>query len=272
MTFISAQSASVKIAFTKMHGLGNDFIVLDNRSNMITLTEVMIRHICDRHLGIGCDQLVLLSNPTLEGASVRVQFFNPDGSEAGACGNASRCVAKFIGHNPVIETQNGLLPTFKEGELYRVVMGVPKLAWQDIPLSHEADTAHLPLYDGAACSMGNPHLTLFRPVKEAALLGPELEHHALFPQRANIGFAEILSPTHMRLRVWERGAGLTLACGSGACAAVVNAARRNLVKRKCTVTMEKGDLQIIWEENGPVHMIGPAETVFTGQILMDQAV
>lgn len=249
-----------------MHGLGNDFVVLDNRDNTLSLTKDLIRALCDRHTGIGCDQLVLLSPPTRVGADVRAQFFNPDGSEAGACGNASRCIARLIGNSPVLQTQNGLLPSFQEGSLYRVIMGVPKLDWQEIPLARACDTAHMPLYDGAACSMGNPHLTLFRSIEDASTLGPELERDPLFPERANIGFAEILSPDHMRLRVWERGAGLTLACGSGACATVVNAVRRGLVKRECTVTMEKGDLTIFWEENGPVHMTGPAALSFTGQI------
>lgn len=256
----------MSLNFTKMHGLGNDFVVLDTRNASIALDDTLIRSLCDRHTGIGCDQLVLLSRPTLAGADVRVQFFNPDGSEAGACGNASRCIARLINDNPVLQTRNGLLPTFQEGTLYRVIMGVPKLDWQEIPLSRPCDTTHMPLYDGAACSMGNPHLTLFRSIEEAATLGPELERDPLFPERANIGFAEILSPTHMRLRVWERGAGLTLACGSGACAAVVNAVRRGLVERRCIVTMEKGDLTIFWEENGPVHMTGPAALSFTGQI------
>lgn len=255
----------MSINFTKMHGLGNDFVVIDNRDASLSLTSAMIRALCDRHKGIGCDQLVLLSLPDLPGADIHAQFFNPDGSEAGACGNASRCIAKYIGNNPVLQTKNGLLPTFREGDLYRVVMGVPKLDWQDIPLSYSCDTACVPLYEGAACSMGNPHLTLFRSIEDASVLGPKLEHDPLFPERANIGFAEIISRTHIRLRVWERGAGLTLACGSGACAAVVNAVRRGLVERQCTVTMEEGDLTIFWEENGPVHMTGPATLSFTGQ-------
>ncbi len=256
----------MSVSFTKMHGLGNDFIILDGRTTPLSLSATLINRLCDRRMGIGCDQLVTLSAPTRDGADVLVRFFNPDGSEAGACGNASRCVASLLGGSPTLQTQNGLLPTSQKDGLISVLMGTPRLDWQDIPLAHDCDTAHLPLHDGAACSMGNPHLTLFLSIEDAALLGPELETDPLFPERANIGFAEILSPTHIRLRVWERGAGLTLACGSGACAAVVNAARRGLVERTCRVTMECGSLTITWQDNGSVLMTGPAQTVFTGTL------
>ncbi|POS61771.1 diaminopimelate epimerase [Parasaccharibacter apium] len=254
------------VSFTKMHGLGNDFVILDGRTTPLSPSTTLISHLCDRRTGIGCDQLVTLSAPTRDGADVRVRFFNPDGSEAGACGNASRCVAALLGGSPTLQTQNGLLPTSQKNGLISVLMGTPHLDWQTIPLARECDTARLPLHDGAACSMGNPHLTLFRSIEDAAALGPVLETDPLFPERANIGFAEILSPTHIRLRVWERGAGLTLACGSGACAAVVNAARRGLVERTCRVTMECGSLTITWQDDGSVLMTGPAQTVFTGTL------
>lgn len=252
------------IAFTKMHGLGNDFIVIDGRENMPALDEATIRRLCDRRFGIGCDQLVLLSAPTLAGADVGVRFFNPDGSEAGACGNASRCVAWLVGNAPTLQTPAGLLPTQQNGSLITVNMGKPRFESGDIPLSHACDTLHLPLQDAAACSMGNPHATVFGDITRAETLGPAMETDPLFPERANIGFAEIISRSHMRLRVWERGAGLTLACGSGACAAVVNAVRRGLTERSCTVTMDGGDLHITWLENGDVLMAGPAMTVFYG--------
>lgn len=256
----------MSVSFTKMHGLGNDFIILDGRTAPLTLSSALITQLCNRRTGIGCDQLVTLTPPTRKEADVLVRFFNPDGSEAGACGNASRCVASLLGNEPVLQTQNGLLPTYKQGDLISVLMGAPKLNWQDVPLAHACDTAHLPLYDAAACSMGNPHATLFRPIEDAATLGSTLECDPLFPERANIGFADILSRSHIRLRVWERGAGLTLACGSGACAAVVNAARRGLVERTCTVTMECGDLTITWQDDDNVLMTGPAQHVFTGKL------
>ncbi|AQS92194.1 diaminopimelate epimerase [Gluconobacter albidus] len=257
----------MSLSFTKMHGLGNDFVVIDARQNDPALDTATIRHLCDRRFGIGCDQLVLLTLPTLTGADVHVRFFNPDGSEAGACGNASRCVVKFVGGAPTLQTAAGLLPTARDGDLVTVDMGLPHLDWQDVPLSQACDTLHLPLptpLDAAACSMGNPHATIFGDASRAEALGAGLEQNALFPERANIGFAQMLSPTHMRLRVWERGAGLTLACGSGACAAVVNAVRRGLTERTCTVTMDGGDLHITWRADGHVLMTGPAVTVFHG--------
>ncbi|GBR72044.1 diaminopimelate epimerase [Gluconobacter kanchanaburiensis] len=255
----------MSLSFTKMHGLGNDFVVIDARDTDPALNAETIRGLCDRRFGIGCDQLVLLSAPTLEGADVRVRFFNPDGSEAGACGNASRCVVAFVGGTPTLQTAAGLLPTARNDALVTVDMGLPGLGWQDVPLARPCDTLTLPMHeDAAACSMGNPHATLFGDAARAETLGPDLECDPLFPERANIGFAQILSPTHMRLRVWERGAGLTLACGSGACAAVVNAVRRSLTERTCTVTMDGGDLQITWRQDGHVLMTGPAVTVFHG--------
>lgn len=303
----------MSFAFTKMHGLGNDFVIIDTRGNPTfknaglhpadltpsEITPAEITRLCDRRLGIGCDQLVTLAAPTRPGADVLVRFFNPDGSEAGACGNASRCVAALLGGTPTLQTAHGLLPAVclesppkeaasladhpeRQSALVRVRMGAPKLDWRDVPLAAPCDTLHVPIeatgrkFDAAACSMGNPHATLFGGpgfIEEAARIGAALENTPVFPERANIGFAEILSPRHMRLRVWERGAGLTLACGSGACAAVVNAVRRGLVDRRCTVTMELGDLEIVWQEeggagnghsNGPVDMTGPAQKVFTG--------
>lgn len=255
-----------KMPFTKMHGIGNDFVVLDLRETGTVPDETLIRRLCDRHFGVGCDQLVTITPPTLEGATAHVRFFNPDGSESGACGNASRCVAKYLGGDPVLQTGAGLLPTGREGDLFTVDMGPPRLDWRDVPLARACDTLHLPLAeDAAACSMGNPHATLFGDVTRAQALGPALECNPLFPERANIGFASLSDRTHMRLRVWERGAGLTLACGSGACAAVVNAARRGLAERRCTVTMDGGDLRITWREtDGHVLMTGPAVTVFEG--------
>ena len=263
------------IPFSKMHGLGNDFVVVDERVERHGLTPARIAALADRHRGIGCDQFVVLRPACREGADVFVRFFNADGSESGACGNASRCVADLLWRGEgrrqsVLQTRAGLLPAWvDEAGLVSVDMGAPALDWRDVPLAEPADTLHLPLPgDPAAVSMGNPHATFFladRLDLDPVVAGPLLEHDALFPERANIGFAEVLSGAAMRLRVWERGSGLTLACGSGACAAVVNAVRRGLVARTCRVEMDGGALSVTWrEEDGHVLMTGPATTSFVG--------
>jgi diaminopimelate epimerase len=267
------------VPFRKMHGLGNDFVVLDARQTDLPISPARAASIADRRFGIGCDQFILLE-PGTDGADVFMRIRNPDGSEAGACGNATRCVAALIaaetGRDRVtIRTIAGDLPVERlPGGLYRADMGPPRLLWQEVPLAREHDTLHLPLTlgpvaDPAACSMGNPHATFFVPDLDAldlAAIGPALEHDPIFPQRANIGFVQVLSPDHLRLAVWERGAGLTLACGSGACAALVNAARRGLAARRATVTLPGGDLVIEWREDGHVLMTGPVATAFTGEI------
>ena len=261
--------------FFKMHGLGNDFVVVDERIQRHDLTPARIAALCDRHTGIGCDQFVTLRPACAEGADVFVRFFNADGSESGACGNASRCVADLVaresGRTQVgLQTRAGVLAatTISPG-VVMVDMGTPAQGWADVPLARAVDTLHLPITgDPAAVSMGNPHATFFLSVPDAVdpcAAGPELEHHPLFPQRANIGFAHVTSPAALRLRVWERGSGLTRACGSGACAAVVNAVRRGLVERTCKVVMDGGELTITWRESdGHVLMTGPATTSFTG--------
>ena len=269
--------------FLKMHGAGNDFVVFDERIHKLGLTEAQVVWLADRRLGIGCDQLITL-HPPLDGGDVRMRIRNPDGSEAGACGNATRCVvdlvARATGHDRlVVETISGLLPAeaLPDGQVV-VDMGPPRLGWEDIPLARPADTLHLPLAAGAladpaASSMGNPHATFFVPDLAAiplAALGPALEHDAIFPQRANIGVAQVLAPDRMRLRVWERGAGLTLACGSGACAALVNAARRGLIGRQATVLLDGGTLHIEWRADGHVLMTGPVATSFGGEVLLDE--
>lgn len=263
----------MQTSFSKMHGLGNDFVILDERAGHLSLTPARIAALADRRRGIGFDQLVTLRPACAEGAHVFVRFFNPDGSEAGACGNASRCVADLVfrqtgNRTPVLQTRAGTLPArIEENGLVTVDMGIPKLDWQAVPLAAEMDTLHLPLDgDPAAASMGNPHATFF--VKDFSMLshGSALEHDPLFPDRANIGFARIDSPESMRLKVHERGAGVTEACGSGACAAVVNAVRRGLVERRCTVELDGGILQIEWAENGHVLMTGPAATAFDGVV------
>jgi diaminopimelate epimerase len=265
---------AMTIPFVKMHGCGNDFVILDERPRPLGLTPVRAAAIANRHTGIGCDQLIVLQPDAAAGIFMRI--YNPDGSEAGACGNATRCVADILLRETgrtrvVIRTISGDLPSVRRsGGLIEVDMGPPKLDWADIPLAGPMDTLTLDLPgEPAAVSMGNPHATFF--VSDLAIVpitetGPKLEHDKLFPQRANIGFAQVLDPATIRLRVWERGAGLTLACGSGACAALVNAHRRGLTHRKANVIVDGGILEIEWRDDGHVLMTGPVATVFTGEI------
>ena len=259
--------------FVKMHGAGNDFVILDERSRALDLSPAAVAALSDRRTGVGCDQFITLHPPPPgTDADLLMRVRNPDGSEAGACGNATRCVAELLFEEngrpyQVIRTLAGDLPAERLADgRQRVDMGAPGLDWQRIPLARAMDTLHLPLPgDPAACSMGNPHATLFVPdAAVAEARGPALECDPLFPERANIGFAQVLGPDRLRLRVWERGAGLTLACGSGACAAVVNAHRRGLVGRRVAVVMDGGVLEIEWTAAGRVLMAGPAVTSFRG--------
>jgi diaminopimelate epimerase len=277
------------VPFRKMHGLGNDFVVLDARARPLPVTPARAAAIADRHRGIGCDQVIVLEPPPAGapgGADVFMRIRNPDGSEAGACGNATRCVAALVAEERqadrvVVRTIAGDLPVERlPGGLWRADMGPARLRWSDVPLAAEADTLHVPLAlgpvaDPASCSMGNPHATFFVPDLDAldiAALGPALERHPIFPDRANIGFAQVLSFDHIRLVMWERGAGMTLACGSGACATIVNAARRGLTGRRARITMPGGDLDMAWREaDGHVLMTGPVATAFTGALDLDAA-
>jgi len=267
------------LSFRKMHGLGNDFVVLDGRAAPLGLTRAEIVVLADRRRGIGCDQLIIMEPPAA-GADVFMGIHNPDGSEAGACGNATRCIASLIAAETgkaqvVVRTISGDLPSeAAQNGLWQVDMGPARLGWRDVPLAQEADTLHVPLAcgpvaDPAACSMGNPHANFFVPDLDAlpiSELGPRLEHDPIFPDRANIGFVQVMSPDHLRLVVWERGAGLTLACGSGACAAMVNAHRRGLTGRAARISMPGGDLFMEWRQDGHVLMTGPVATAFTGQV------
>jgi diaminopimelate epimerase len=267
--------------FVKMHGCGNDFVVFDERSAPLGLTAARAAAIANRRTGVGCDQFISIE-PAPEGsnADAFMRIRNPDGAEAGACGNATRCVADLLARETgrrihVIRTVAGNLNSevLADGRV-QVDMGKARLDWSEIPLARAMDTLHLDLARGpvenpAAASMGNPHATFFVGDVErlnVAELGASLEHDPLFPERANIGFAQILAPDRIRLRVWERGAGLTLACGSGACAALVNAHRRGLAGRRASVVMDGGDLEIEWWTDGHVLMTGPVATAFTGEI------
>jgi diaminopimelate epimerase len=277
-----------ELAFTKMHGLGNDFVVIDARAGKpgagIAIGDAVAAAIADRHTGIGCDQLIVVEDAPGADADAFMRIRNADGGEVDACGNATRCVgAVLLGESGAdtvrIRTGADLLTvTRADGGLVTVDMGVPRLGWDDVPLAMAADTLHLdlergPLADPAAASMGNPHATFFVDDADAvpiSVLGPELEVDPMFPERANIGIAQMLAPDRMRLRVWERGAGLTPACGTGACAAVVNASRRGLANRRMVVEMDGGELLIDWrEDTGHVFMTGPAETSFAGVIAPD---
>jgi len=264
--------------FRKMHGLGNDFVVVDARSMGFNPSAAQMARLCDRHFGIGCDQLIVLRPPRAEGADVFMAIHNPDGSEAGACGNATRCVAGLLMDEResgavTIETISGLLPAKRaENGHITVNMGPARFDWAEIPLAHETDTLALPLgIEGlpapVAMSMGNPHAVFFVPSLNdfpVGTFGPLVESHNLFPQRTNVEFVEVLSRTHLRMRVWERGAGITLACGSGACATLVAAVRRGLSERQATITLDGGDLTVEWLPDGHVLMTGPWSESFTG--------
>lgn len=269
-----------QLQFKKMHGLGNDFVILDGRQGAKLPDQNTIKKLCDRHFGVGCDQLVTLENSAC--ADIGARFYNADGSESSACGNATRCVARLVmaesGENSCrIETQGGILPCrARPGDLIEVDMGPPKLSWRDIPLSHSMDTLHLEIGEGlikdpVAVGMGNPHCVFFVDRLEdidVEKLGKIYEHHECFPQRTNVEFAQILTATKLRQVTWERGVGLTLACGSGACAVAVAAMRRGLTAgRALEIVLDGGTLHIEWlEKDDHVLMTGPAVYVFDGII------
>lgn len=263
--------------FIKMHGLGNDFVLLDARREALTLDDAGARALADRHTGIGCDQLVVL-RPS-DCAHVRMEIRNADGGEVSACGNAARCVGQLLmdetGQDRVlIETRVGLLPAERTALGIGVDMGAPGLHWRDIPLAQAADTVRLDiestwLREPGAVSMGNPHMVFFIDEDtpfDLARQGPELEHHPMFPERANVSVAMIENDSTIRLLVWERGVGLTRACGTAACAALVAAHRRGLAGREARVILPGGTLGVRWAEDGHVHLAGAAEVAFTGRV------
>ena len=266
--------------FLKMHGLGNDFVVLDARARPLTLTPERIRAVADRRTGVGCDQLVVISPPRGPTSDAWMGIFNADGSEVGACGNATRCVAWALMQESgqpkvVLETKAGLLDAEARGpDLVAVDMGRARLDWRDIPVAQPVDTLHLgiaagPLADPVGVGMGNPHAVFFVAEAEAvdlAALGPGLERHPLFPVRANIEVAQVLEPGRIRMRVLERGAGITMACGTGACATLVAAARRNLCGRQAEVVLDGGTLAIEWLPDDHVLMTGPVALAFAGSL------
>ncbi|HWA49046.1 MAG TPA: diaminopimelate epimerase [Dongiaceae bacterium] len=271
------------LPFQKMHGLGNDFVVIDARDRAVPLSLSQRQWIADRRRGIGCDQLIVLEPPRDRLADVFMRIHNPDGGEAGACGNATRCIAAKVmaekrSRHAIVETISGLLDTEAvDGNRISVDMGVVKLDWREIPVGEACDTLHLPLSlgplsDPVGVNVGNPHAVFFVPNAEQVdltSLGPVLERHKLFPERANIEVTQVISPDRVRMRVWERGAGITQACGSGACATLVAAARRKLTGRSATVVLDGGELLIEWLPDNHVRMTGAWAESFRGEIDLD---
>ena len=274
----------MKLRFTKMHGLGNDFVVFDGINQTVTLTPEQCRHIADRHFGVGCDQILLVEKPTRDDVDFRYRIFNADGGEVEQCGNGARCFVRFVHDHGLtdktsirVETASGIIePRLLDNGQVTVNMGVPRFVPADIPFAAEAEAMSYALKVGqhvihiAALSMGNPHAVLKVNDLDNApvdILGPAIESHARFPQRVNAGFMQVLTPHDIRLRVYERGAGETLACGTGACAAAVAGMRQDWLKSPVSVHTRGGDLIIEWAgKDQPVFMTGPAETVFEGEL------
>jgi diaminopimelate epimerase len=266
--------------FIKMHGLGNDFVVIDARTQPLALDAAQARAIADRKTGVGCDQFIVIEPPRNGSADASMRIRNADGGEVEACGNGARCVAQLLLREQrrdrvAIDTAAGIIVAESAGtDWVAVDMGPARLDWREIPLARAMDTLHLdlqlgPLRDPAAINVGNPHAVFFVPDAEAidlATLGPQLEHNALFPERCNIEAATVLSRSRIRMRVWERGTGITRACGTGACATLVAAARRGLSERKADVVLDGGTLEIAWQADGHVRMTGPVSTSFAGTL------
>ena len=259
-----------------MHGLGNDFVVIDAREHPVAMTKTRVQAIANRHTGIGCDQLILLEPST--SADAKMRTWNADGSEVEICGNATRAVALLFGEPAMLETIGGPISVTPQDDGATVDMGAPRFDWDSIPLAYAMDTSALPvgwetLENPAAVNVGNPHVIFF--VDDAAgvdlaRLGPIIEHDPLFPDRINVNVASITGLSALTLRVWERGAGLTLACGTGACATAVAAIRSKRVTSPVTVSLPGGDLTIAWAPGETIRMTGPATHVFTGETDWDR--
>ena len=274
----------MKLKFTKMHGLGNDFVVLDGVRQNITLTPAQLRFLADRNFGVGCDQILLVEKPGQAGVDFRYRIFNADGSEVEQCGNGARCFVRFVHEQGLtdkreikVETKSGIIsPRLEADGNVTVDMGKPVFAPDRIPFVSPTDAVIQPLQVGdqevaiTAVSMGNPHaVQVVEDVDTApvAIQGPMIESHPRFPQRVNAGFLQVVDRHSVRLRVYERGAGETMACGTGACAAVVAGISRDLLDSPVRVSTRGGELSIAWNGPGtPVHMTGPAVTVFSGEI------
>jgi diaminopimelate epimerase len=261
----------MRVPFIKMHGLGNDFVVLDGRvETVLEINAQLAAALADRRTGIGCDQLILLE-PS-DKADFRMRIFNADGGEVGACGNATRAVGLLHGGTARIETAGGIVAIAPADGGIAVDMGEPRFGWDQIPLAYAMDTLAMPvaweeLEAPSTVNVGNPHAVFFVPDCDAvdlARLGPEIEHDPLFPERVNVNVATVVSRGAIRLRVWERGAGLTRACGTGACATAIAAMRRGLTDRRVTVSLPGGPLLIEWTADGRIIMTGPAAESFRG--------
>ncbi|MCD7058384.1 diaminopimelate epimerase [Pelagibacterium xiamenense] len=268
---------SAPLPYLKMNGLGNDFVVLDARARAIKLTRDQVRAISDRAGGIGCDQLIIMEPDGIEGVDLFMRIYNAEGGEVDACGNATRCIAGFVAgetgdDNVTIRTNAGILATHIQGDLVTADMGTPRFDWDQIPLAEPfADTTGIELQIGpidapvlhtpSVVNVGNPHAIFWvddLAAHDLARFGPLLENHPIFPERANITIAQVMAADRIRVVVWERGAGLTLACGTAACATAVAAARKGLTGRKVTVELPGGPLDIEWREtDGHILMTGP---------------
>lgn len=274
----------MKLAFTKMHGLGNDFVVFDAVNQRVELSAEQVRFIADRRFGIGCDQVLLVERAAAVAADFRFRIFNAAGGEVEQCGNGARCFMRFVEQHGLsdadqlrVDTAGGMIELYREADgQIRVNMGVPVFEPSRIPFTADEESLDYPLeVDGdtvtvSVLSLGNPHaVTLVDDVRafDVARLGPKIESHARFPNHVNAGFMEVRSPDHIRVRVYERGTGETLACGSGACAAVVAGRLQELLAERVKVTLPGGDLEIAWSGAGePVWMKGPATSVYEGTI------
>ena len=274
----------MRLTFTKMQGLGNDFVMIDAVSQPVALSEAQLRHLGDRHFGVGCDQILMVEPPPDDTVDFRYRIFNADGGEVEQCGNGARCFARFVHDRGLTDktrirvlTAGGIItPTLQDDGRVTVDMGQPRLEPREIPFLAKGRARSYPLkvagedVEIGVASMGNPHAVLrVSNVDDAPLdtVGARLERHPRFPQRVNVGFMQVISRQTIRLRVYERGVGETLACGTGACAAVVVGIDQGLLEPQVRVVLRGGELDIVWKGgNAPVRMTGPAETVFEGQI------
>ncbi|CCQ72560.1 diaminopimelate epimerase [Magnetospira sp. QH-2] len=266
-----------------MHGLGNDFVIFDAQGTPLSLTPAMVRLIADRNSGVGCNQLVVMEPPTDNDSDLYMRIYNADGGEVEACGNAARCVAALAmgerdTNSVLIETKAGQVEAHNTGTgMVTVDMGPARIQWDQIPLASAMDTLHVdiaagPLTDPVAVSIGNPHAVFFVEEAEAIdleNLGPQVENHPLFPLRTNVEAVQLLAPDKLRMRVWERGVGITQACGTGACASLVAAHRRGLTGRQADVILDGGLLEIEWRDDDRVLMTGPVAATFTGHLHPD---
>ncbi len=273
------------LPFLKMHGLGNDFVIVDLRDGVRAPSAALVRAVGDRRRGVGFDQFISIEDDPSAEITAYMGIWNPDGSRSGACGNATRCVASLLMEELEVDTvrlrtDGGLLTCWAApGGMVRVDMGKPKLEWTDIPVAEASDTVRVDvkfgpidnpvLWGPGAVNMGNPHAVFFVddadsfPVDK---IGPMVENHPMFPERTNVEFCTVLDSNRIRMRVWERGAGITDACGSGACAAVVAGVRQGKIDRKCVVMLDGGPLGIEWTDGGSVMMTGPVALSFSGEL------